>query len=340
MTNSTPRRSRARSAAPAPRRGFIAQISAVLLQPGAFFTALPDLSATRQWVAVAALLMLLLGASAVRQAEQPASTGAIDGPSMGFESSGMGGPIPGDFGAPPPDMGVPGGAPAPGAGADPSQTLSTALVAAAGLLLAWAIQMLLLSEVSLFNGQAPSLSRNFHIAIWASVPLGLMAALQLAYYAAGGKVGQPGISGIIAEQQFFMEQSAIVQNLLWSAASQLTLFGVWSAILLYVGARRALAGRWYASLLVVIAWAFVLVVTPVLTGAIDQARLTPEESQVLPVDPGMGMEIPPDMEMPPADMPGASLDFPGDESAPIKDSTAPGDSEAPVEVRPLVPSGN
>lgn len=337
MTNSTSRRPRARSAAPAPRRGFVAQISAVLLQPGAFFAALPDLSTTRQWVAVAALLMLLVGASAVRQAEQPASSAPIDSPGMGMEG-GMGGPFPGDFGAPPPDMGVPGGAPAPGAGSDPSQTLSTALVAAAGLLLAWAIQTLLLSEVSLFNGQAPSLGRNFHIAIWASVPLGLMAALQLAYYAAGGKVGQPGISGIIAEQHFFMEQSAIVQNLLWSAASQLTLFGVWSAILLYVGARRALAGRWYAALLVVIAWAFVLIVTPVLTGAIDQARLTPEESQVLPVDPGM--EMPPDMEIPPADMPGASLDFPGGESAPVEDNTAPGEAEAPAEVRPLVPSGN
>jgi hypothetical protein len=50
-----------------------------------------------------------------------------------------------------------------------SSAWTTALVAASGFIAIWAAQAFLLSEVSLFNGRAPDLGRNFQIAVWASL---------------------------------------------------------------------------------------------------------------------------------------------------------------------------
>jgi hypothetical protein len=61
----------------------------------------------------------------------------------------------------------------------------------------------------------------------------------------------------------------------------LTLFWLWGLLLLYIGARQALRGRWWASLLVVFAWVAVVVVTPVLTGAV---AAPPLEEAIVPGD--------------------------------------------------------
>jgi hypothetical protein len=148
-------------------------------------------------------------------------------------------------------------------------TWTTALIAASGIVLGWVIQTALLAEVSLFRGFAPRLGRNLQIAIWSSVPLGLMAALQLLYYAAGGTTGAAGVSGLLSDWEGYGQLSPFAQAVLLSLTSRLTFFWVWSLVLIYIGARQALSGRWWSSLLVVIAWMVVVVVVPVITGAIE-----------------------------------------------------------------------
>lgn len=92
---------------------------------------------------------------------------------------------------------------------------------------------------------------NLQIAVWASTPLALMAGLQLLYLNAGGVVGQPGISGMFAESP---NLSPFIRSLTHSLTAQVTVFWIWSLILLYMGARYTLNGRWWACLLAVVMW--------------------------------------------------------------------------------------
>lgn len=288
-------------------RGFIGQLTSLLLQPGVFFRTLPVFQNSRTWLLVAVILLAVTATMAVRQAEMnaaPADSGSVDmgvppdmmGPSMG------GGAISGDFGGLPPDMGmpvpgaVPGGATDTGTGV--STTWTTAVIATGGLLLVWAVQAVLLSEVSLFNGRAPRLGLNFQVAIYASVPLALMTGLQALYFSAGGDPGEPGLTGLITDWSGFAAQTPFVQALLLSLTSRLTIFWLWGLLLLYLGARHALHGRWWASLLVVFAWVAVLVVTPVVTGAVT----APTTEEVAPVE-GMP-DMPIDMGAGPSGMEG------------------------------------
>jgi hypothetical protein len=271
-------------------RGLWGQTWTVVLQPGYFFRTLPPMAATRSWLWAAIFILAITGISAVRQeALLNEATGALSpinfgGPPPGTDLGGdLGGissgggfevapvGVPGDSGIPP--MGE---TPAGGA-ADVTATWTTALVTAAGIIVGWFILMILLSEVSLFNGRLPILGHNFQIAIWASIPLALMAILQLVYYAAGGTVREDGISGLLTDWEAYQSMSPFVQSLILSLFSRLTLFWIWSLILIYVGARNALHGKRFASLLVVAAWAVVLVVLPVVTGAVK----APEASEVV-----------------------------------------------------------
>jgi hypothetical protein len=256
-------------------RSLIGQIMAVLLQPGSFFN---GLTASRQWLWVALLILALTGASAVRQVSLIAAAANPDAGGQVVVDPSMGGPGPGgiDSGVPP-DAGVPGAAPAP---SDVNGTWTTALVAAGTIALGWVIQMILLCEVSLFRGRAPSLGQNLRIAVWASLPLALMAGLQLAYYAAGGSVGQTGLIGYVEHIPAYAEQSPFVRGLILSALSRATVFWLWSALLLYIGARYALGGNWLTSSLVVLMWAALLIVAPVVTGAITASEVTPVEQSI------------------------------------------------------------
>lgn len=276
-------------------RGLTGQLWAVLLQPGLFFRTLPTIDSTRQWLWVGLLVLALVGLSAV----QAGSLGQTTGPDAGGippMQGDMGGAGPGfDFGGPPPGV-VPGGPPTSGAadGAGISSNWTTALIAASGMLVGWLIQALLLCEVTLFRGFAPRLGQNFQIAIWASVPLGLMAVIQMIYYAAGGVPGAPGLSGLAIEMPGFADFAPLAQALLIALASQITLFGVWSMILLYLGARQALRGHWLTSLVVIVAWVLLLVIAPVVAGTV--------EVPVADAPPSMGEEMPPGMM--PEPMPG------------------------------------
>lgn len=283
---------------PARARGLASQTYTVLLQPGAFFRSINALEYTRQWLWIGLVILVLVGLSAVRQASLTTDSAAPVVPDFGLPpeggdfSGGGGGISVSPLGGPPPDAGIPDSS--LGGGASSSNiaaTWTTALIAASGVLLGWAIQTALLAEVSLLRGFAPHLGRNLQIAIWSSVPLGLMAALQLLYYAAGGTGGASGVSGLLAEWEGYSQLPTFSQSILLSLTSRLTLFWLWSLVLIYIGARRTLGGRWWSSILVVIAWVVVVVVLPVITGAIQvpEPELGGEfsESEILPEDLGI-----------------------------------------------------
>lgn len=269
-------------------RGLIANVTTSLTQPGYFFRTLPAAADSRQWLVAALLILALIGLSAIRQEEllgtggnsalPSVDFGAPPGTDLGFSGIPTG-PFPGDSSggnAAPPTP-----APSPDA---VSSTVVTALIAASHIVLGWFILAFLLSEVSLFNGVRPLFSQNLQIAIWSSVPLGIMAGLQLVYYAAGGGVGAAGISGLLDQWEGYQTQTDFVRSLFLSLSTRTTLFWVWSLCLIYIGARATLNGKRWAVLIVVLAWAIVLVVVPVVTGAIKAPEVPLPENPNMPSD--------------------------------------------------------
>lgn len=274
-------------------RGLVSQIVTVIVRPGEFFHSLTLHWASRQWVLIGALVLILVGLSAVKyQTASQASTGggdaALGGDLSGasidpFGGGGGGASIDGGF-----DTGIPsGGVPtAGGASAEPSATdrWTSALIAGSNVLLAWFILAVLLGLVPLMNGRAPRFGNTLQVAVWASVPLGLMAALQMVYFLLGGTAGGAGLSGLLTEWSRYDTLSEPVQKVAMSAAGRLTLFAVWALVLAYIGGRRALRGRWWVVLPVVLAWAAIIVVLPVLFGTVD----LPQSDEVAQGD---GMEM-------------------------------------------------
>jgi hypothetical protein len=141
----------------------------------------------------------------------------------------------------------------------------TALLAAGGIVLAWVIQAIVLSEVSLINGVRPSFGRNLQIAVWATVPLGLMVLIQQIYFAIGGEPGQVGLSLLLTEWNGFATLPAFSRAVLMTLATNITLFWLWSLVLLYLGGRYVLNGKRTAVALVVLAWVIISVFVPALT---------------------------------------------------------------------------
>lgn len=322
------------------QRGLAGQTSIVLLQPAAFFRTLPPMDITRQWLWIGLLVLALIGTSAVLQAQRADEGGgstsvAPSVPGGGSFDDGSG--LPEDFfGAPPPGVGTPGPTTTGGNAMDTRESLTTVVLSAATVVLVWAGQTVLLSEVSLFNGRAPRLGRNFQIAVWASLPLGLMALLQIIYMLLDGSIGEPGLSGLLVEADFYAGQTAFVQSLMLALASTLTLPWLWSLALVYFGARYALNGKWWSSLLVVVLWLVVMTVVPVISGEIDAADRAPVEANGDEAElPGIGGDedvVPPfslrDLEegggtFPGVDIPGLGAPDEGDEGFTVPEEGAP-----------------
>ncbi len=263
-------------------RSIWGQVWNVALQPNNFFLALPQApSSSRQWFWVAVLILALNGFSAVRQESLASGLGGGGGdsisqspgdfssqPSGGF-SSAPGGAIAiqpggfpgggGDLGSIPTDTGTT---------SDISSTWVTALISATTILVGWFVLAVILCEVPLFNGVRPTFSQNLQIAIWTTVPLGVMAGLQVIYFAAGGKVGAGGISGLLDYWKTYNDLSPFIRSVLLSLTSRLTIFWVWTLVLIYIGGRNALNGKAWAVILVVVVWALILIFVPVITGAV------------------------------------------------------------------------
>lgn len=257
-------------------RGLVSQATMVLVRPGEFFDALAVARGSRQWVWIAAVVLVLVGLSAVRY--QSASEAAVSGdqPVGGDLSGGVpvdpfgggGVAVEGSFDTGFPDAGLP---PTDVASSEENVTdrWTTALIAGSNVLLAWGILAVLFGLVSLMNGRAPRFGHNVQVAVWASVPLGLMAGLQMIYFLMGGSAGASGLSGLLAEWSGYESLSEPAQKLAVSAAERLTLFALWMLVLAAIGGRHALRGRWWVVLPVVAAWAAIMVVLPVLAGTVD-----------------------------------------------------------------------
>lgn len=305
------------------RRSLAGHVSLLLFHPGAFFRLLPPIQAQRQWLWVAVIMLALAGLYAVRTSVPAAGNdssaesvisdfGNIASPGGGIDP----GFIP-DVG-PPQDFGTPNAA---GGGADVATNWSTALVAASGWVVQWMMLAVILGEVSLFNGVRPQFGKNVQIAIWASVPLALMTLLQLVYTSVGGQIDTPGIAGLLADVESYEQMSPLVRDILWSLFGQVTVFWLWSLILIYIGARQALYGRRWAVLITLVGWVLVLVLVPVALGTVNAPDVISDESFEMPI------EMP--MDMPPMD----NLGLPealGEPAVPEADSEA----EAPVRPAP------
>lgn len=300
-----------------PRRGLFGHMLAVLLQPVAFFRQMPS---TRQWVGAALIILIVVGAAEVRRTSLlEAGAGDTDtssSPSGGFSDM----PISPDGvpgGGIPLEPIIPSGAIPGEATADSSitQTTVTALLAAAGVVLAWLLQSIVLIPAPMFSGAPPNMARNLQVAIWASVPVGLLALIQLIYYAVGGEAGQIGVSILLERWEGYAALPTFAQAVLHSIALHMTLFWLWSLILLYVGARHALGGRWWAVVIIVAIWIAFVLLLPVLTGAIEPLEATTSEAGApnqlnpgIPEDTGIPMDgIPPGPESEGAVPPGVRV---------------------------------
>lgn len=289
-----------------PPRGFLSQVGLVLLQPGEFFRNLARGAASRQWLWAAALILALIALSAIQQSAAAEGTAEVPIVDMGMGGPPIDGPMDGPFppgGGPlPPDGG---GAPVDSAGAgDPASTWTVGLTAAGRLVIAWGVLALLLSEVSLFNGRLPKLGRNLQIVIWASLPLALMAGLQILFMSAGGSLGAPGLTGFLPEIDAYTHLDLLPASILHGLASLVTLFSLWSLFLLYMGARLTLNGKPWAVILVMVVW------VALLTGiqGFDHYQANrPEPTLPEPLVPG---DVMPGEMMPGETMPGEMM--PGD----------------------------
>lgn len=281
-------------------RSLWGQVWNVALQPNTFFLALPQTPThSRQWFWVAILILALNGFSAVRQESILSGAGSSADPfsqstdfSGGdFSSGGPGGGLtqPGGFpGGLPSDFGTPPDTGSPTSGSDVSSTWVTALISATTILIGWFVLALILCEVPLFNGVRPNYGQNLQIAIWTTVPLGVMAGLQVIYIAATGTVGASGVSGLLEVWKGYNDLSPLMRSIVLSLTSRLTIFWIWSLVLIFIGARQALNGKVWAVLLVVIIWVAVVVMVPVITGSIKAPEVPVEplpDPIFLPEDP-------------------------------------------------------
>jgi hypothetical protein len=270
-------------------RSLFGHILTILLQPGYFFRTFPN---SRQWVLIAIIVLVLASVDAVRVSQietQPeggatrgdvlsgdplAGSGAPGGAIVGggggggaiITGPGIGGGF--DPGVVPPEGLSSGGEGAEADSAEIREITLTAITSGAAVVLAWFIQAILLSEVSLFKGQAPSLGKNLQIAVWATIPLVLMVVIRLIYISAGGETGEMGLVALLEEWEGYASLSPFLQNVIFVLLSNLTLFWLWNALLLYSGGRFALQGNGFVAFLVVVQWIVLAVVLPVVTGAV------------------------------------------------------------------------
>ncbi len=308
-------------------RSLWGQIATLLFQPGRFFRTLPSLQESQQWFWIALLVLGLVAFSTVRTHTTTSTSDTGDGGTStdlsnppGLDLGGGGGGGGGGYSET--DLsGLPAdGVPATQTGSDNnpdkvSADWQKAAVAASNILLAWLILAVLLCEVPpLSGGRWPRFRQNLHIAIWASLPLGLMAGLQLIYHWAGGQLGAPGLSGVLPKWSGYEDLSNGQQTLLMSLAHRATLFEFWTVILVYLGARHALRGRRWVVAQAVLVWMILVLVIPVLTGDIKApdnspappalefpgGEMAPSESEFIPdgggLVPDTGSEAAPDTE--------------------------------------------
>jgi hypothetical protein len=234
----------------APSRGFLSQLSALLFQPGAFFRTLGRRHGSRRWIWAAILILMALAFSAVQRSESASTPAGGAAPPMDMPAGPDGMPFDAPF---PPE-----GAPPAASSADPAAAWMTGLTAAGAQIVHWIVLALVLSEVTMFNGRAPRIGVNLQIVIWASVPLALMAVVQMIFIAGGGSIGKPGLTGFLESWEAFADLNIYLRSFLHGLASHLTLFWLRSLGLLYIAARQTLRGRRPVVFVVLLVWIVIL----------------------------------------------------------------------------------
>lgn len=159
------------------------------------------------------------------------------------------------------------------------------LLTLAQVLAMWFGAAVVLMLVSLFQGKRPRFGHNLQLAIWASVPLGVMALLQIIYVASGGVINSRGIARVIVNMEAYPSWSPMVQQFMLSLAMHAHLFAVWHLALLYIGARQHLGGRRVIIALVLVVWVLIAVIVPITLGLVQPP------ADPVPVD--MGGDFPP-----------------------------------------------
>ncbi|MCL4253021.1 MAG: hypothetical protein KJ043_04480 [Anaerolineae bacterium] len=296
-TRQTARRTKSAPSRRIIQRGLIAQISTALFQPITFFETLAPMRQTRQWLWIGFIILALIGVSAVQQTSSQATPdpetpiAPVGDPFSGGGDFGgeLGGNF--DFGTPPP---IDGTTDTP---TDPAQTVNNwtvALIEATRLIIMWGVLSMMLIVVPMFKGKPPQIGENIQVAVYASLPLGVMAALQLIFMAAGGQIGAAGVSGLVNDMPMYQTADPFLRSLILSGASQTTLFMLWSLWMVYFGGRFLLRGHRITVLFVIIAWVALLIIAPVVTGAIqaESADITAPTDEFRP-DMGDFSEMPP-----------------------------------------------
>jgi hypothetical protein len=274
-------------------RGMVQQLTTVLMRPVLFFQTLAPASDSRQWVLAALLIVALVGVAHVRYVAlgsaggSPVTGAPID---MGGGDFGGGG---GDFGGVPPgfDPSGGGGGVTGGAASSITDDLTLALLAGADIVLGWLILTTLLLIVPMASGRAPRAGLALQVAVWSSVPLGLMAVLQWVYYASGGQAGQAGVSGLLPNFEFYTGAGPFMQAVLLVLAGKLTVFWVWSLMLVAYGARHTLHGPVWIVPVVLVMWIAAQVLLPVASGAVKVPEAAPIDMGGFPSDGGMGGDM-------------------------------------------------
>ncbi len=266
-------------------RGLIANLMTVLLQPGWFFKTFP---ATAQWVIVAILLLVVAGVQAVRVPTDTETNAGLD--SMPMPDMGMGMDS-GAFNVMPPDAMLGGSSDMGGVPTDPTggqtvdvrATTTTALRSAGHFVVAWLILAVLYLFARWLRGLGADFGRNLQVAVWASVPIGLMLLSRLIYYEAGGTPGEMGLTPILSAWDGYAEQTTFARDLMYHALSLMTLFWFWHIVLVYLGVRFALNGRAWAATLITLFWIVISITVPVVTGNASAPAAETSADEVVPM---------------------------------------------------------
>lgn len=284
---------------PIPSRGFISELLTLISQPIVFFTELGSRQSTPHtlWLAIVILLVMTL---TTLQAPSSVDQGGSDFGGSPFEELPGGGSAPFDPGFP---MDNGGGIDTGTSETDPTERWTLVLTTIAKQIAQWGALTVVLSLVTLLNGYIPPFAKNLEVAIWASLPLALMAGLQLAFMTGGGTISAHGLSGFLDEWDTVANLNLHLQSVIHALSEQLTLFWLWSLGLLYIGMRYTLRGKIPVVLFTLVMWVvlFTLVSSLRSYGVLTDALPIIEES-IMPQDMFPDELIPGD-DMPAMDIP-------------------------------------
>jgi len=290
-----------------PTRGFLAELLTLLTKPIQFFTELGNRRVSPHTRLISLLILVVMAVTALQMPTQD-TTQTVDVP---FEQLPTDSGMPFDPGFPPPDGGmVDGGGTAT---EDPTTKWITVLTTISKQVMIWGTLTILLSIIMLANGYMPPFGKNLEIAIWASVPLALMAGLQLAFISGGGTINANGFSGFLDEWGNFATLDLRLQSVIHAFAEQVTLFWLWGLWLLYIGMRFTLRGKRVIVLFTLMMWVVLSTLVYSFRSYDVLTSTAPPMEEPMPMD-DLPMDMPTDSEMlPDGEFP---QDIPSDEMIP------------------------